>query len=170
MCEDDIVEIALDGTVLKGTKKPSVDWPHHAFIYKNFPGITGVVHTHSPYATAFAAAGLPIPCLTTGQADIFGGDIPVTDYADNTADNIGRTIVKCYRKGCPAILIGKHGVFTLAETPEKAVFAAQMTEFFAQINYSAIMLGRVHRKKLNPLPDAEIEKWYKRYHGGGYGQ
>ena len=78
----DLVTLNLAGEKISGGNKPSVDWPHHIYLYRNIPGIGGVVHTHSPYATAFAAAGIPVSCLTTGQADIFGGEIPVTPYAD----------------------------------------------------------------------------------------
>jgi len=166
----DIVGIDLDGNVVDGKLKPSVDWIHHAFIYKNIPEVNGVVHTHSIYATAFAAVGIDIPCLTTGQADIFGGEIPVTEYADNISDHIGKAILKYRKKGCPSIILGKHGVFTFDSTCEKALFAAQMTEYFAKINLLAIILGTIKNKKILPLGKNEIKKWYNRYHGGGYGQ
>lgn len=166
----DIVGIDLDGNVVEGKLKPSVDWVHHIFIYKNIPDIGGVVHTHSVYATAFAACGINIPCLTTGQADVFGGEIPVTEYVDNKSDNIGRAILKNVKPGCPAIILGKHGVFAFDSTPEKAVFAAQMTEYFAKINLFAIILGKSLGKGIKELPASEIKKWYERYHGKGYGQ
>jgi len=166
----DLVTINLDGKVVDGKRKPSVDWPHHVYVYKNIPGITGVVHTHSTFATVFAAARMPVECLTTGQADIFGGEIPVTPYADNKEDNIGQAIVKAYRPGCPAVILGQHGVFAFDESPYKAVLAARFTDYFARINLFAILLGKTLRKKILPLTDKEIEKWYRRYHGGGYGQ
>ena len=166
----DLVTLNLDGKKISGLKKPSVDWPHHIYLYRNIPGIGGVVHTHSPYATAFAAAGIPISCLTTGQADIFGGEIPVTPYTDNQADNIGKAIIKAYRPGCPAIILGQHGVFAFDESPEKAVLAAKLTEHFARINLSGLLLGKTAGRSVLPLPEEEIQKWYRRYHGGGYGQ
>jgi len=166
----DIVGIDLDGNVIEGTLKPSVDWVHHVFIYRNMPDIGGVVHTHSVYATAFAAAGICVPCFTTGQADVFGSEIPVTEYVDNKSNNIGKVILKYRRAGCPAIILGKHGVFTFDSTPEKALFAAQMTEYFSKINLLAIILATGTGKKIRPLPVSEIKKWYERYHGKGYGQ
>jgi len=166
----DLVTLNLDGKKISGVKKPSVDWPHHIYLYRNIPGIGGVVHTHSPYATAFAAAGIPVSCLTTGQADIFGGEIPVTPYADNQADNIGKAIIKAYRQGCPAIILGQHGVFAFDESPEKAVLAAKLTEYFAQINLFGLLLGKAAGRKVPHMTEKEIQKWYRRYHGGGYGQ
>ena len=166
----DLVTLNLEGEKISGTNKPSVDWPHHLYLYRSIPGINGIVHTHSPYATAFAAAGIPISCLTTGQADIFGGEIPVAPYADNQADNIGKAIIKTCRPGCPAIVLGQHGVFAFAESPEKAVLAARMTEYFAQINLFGLLLGKAAGRKVLPMAEKEVQKWYRRYHGGGYGQ
>ena len=166
----DLVTLNLDGEKISGVKKPSVDWPHHIYLYRNIPGIGGVAHTHSPYATAFAAAGIPVSCLTTGQADIFGGEIPVTPYVDNQADHIGKAIMKVHRPGCPAIILGQHGVFTFDENPEKAVLAAKLTEYFAQINFFGLILGKAAGRKVLPMAEKEIHKWYRRYHNGGYGQ
>lgn len=166
----DIVGIDFEGNVVEGKLKPSVDWVHHAFIYKHIPKTGGVVHTHSVYASVFAACEIPVLCLTTGQADVFGGEIPVTEYADNKSNNIGRTILKNIKPGCPAVILGKHGVFTFDSSPEKAVFAALMTEYFAKINLFSIILCNLIGKKLKNLPDSEIKKWYERYHGKGYGQ
>ncbi len=170
MKPSDIVGIDFDGDVVTGKLKPSVDWIHHTFIYRHIPEIGGIVHTHSIYATAFAACGIPIPCLTTGQADIFGGEIPVTGYVDNRSDNIGKEILKHRKNGCPAIILGKHGVFAFDSTPEKAVFIAQMVEYFAKINLFAIILTNYTGKPIKSLPAGEIKKWYERYHGKGYGQ
>ncbi|MCX7706217.1 MAG: class II aldolase/adducin family protein [bacterium] len=170
MKPSDIVGIDFEGNVIEGRLKPSVDWIHHIFIYRNIPETCGVVHTHSVYATVFAACGIPVPCLTTGQADVFGSEIPVSEYADNKSDNIGKAILKYRKPGCPAVILGKHGVFTFDTSPEKAVFAALMTEYFAKINLFAIILGNLKGKKLSPLSETEIKKWYERYHGKGYGQ
>lgn len=166
----DLVTINLAGEKISGKKKPSVDWPHHTYLYQNIPDIGGVVHTHSVFTTAFAAAGMPITCLTTGQADVFGGEIPVTPYVDNQGNNIGKAIIKAYRPGCPAVVLGQHGLFAFAETPEKAVLSAKLTEYFARINFLAFLLGKAAGKKITPLMEKEIKKWYRRYHGGGYGQ
>ncbi|MCM8814545.1 MAG: class II aldolase/adducin family protein [Candidatus Omnitrophica bacterium] len=166
----DIVGIDFEGNVVDGKLRPSVDWIHHVFLYRNIFEIGGVVHTHSIYATAFAACGISVPCFTTGQADVFGGEIPVTEYADNKSDNIGKMILKHIKPGCPAVIAGKHGLFAFDSTPEKAVFAAHMAEYFAKINLLAIILGNSTGKKLKSLPESEIKKWYERYHGKGYGQ
>lgn len=170
MKASDIVGIDFQGNVIEGKLKPSVDWIHHVFLYCHLPEIGGVVHTHSVYASVFAACVMPVPCLTTGQADIFGGEIPVTQYVDNKSDNIGKAILAQVRKGCPAIILGKHGVFAFDTSPEKAVFAALMTEYFAKINLFAIILGNLTGKKIESLSKSEIKKWYERYHGKGYGQ
>jgi L-ribulose-5-phosphate 4-epimerase len=166
----DIVGIDINGNTVEGKLKPSVDWIHHVFIYAHMKDVCGVVHTHSPYASVFAACKISIPCLTTGQADVFGGEIPVSDYADNRGNNIGKSILNYKREGCPSIILGSHGVFSFDITPEKAVFAALMTEYFAKINLFAIFLGKTKGIEVKPMVQAEIEKWYKRYHGGGYGQ
>ena len=167
----DMVTVNLNGEKIKGDLKPSVDLPHHLFLYKNIADIGSVVHTHSTYATIFAIAEKSIPCLSTGHADVFGGDIPVTPYTDNKGNNIGETILKFYRKKCPAIIVGRHGIFAFGPSPQEAVKIAILTEHVAQISFGGLILGKLIKgKEVLPLPDKEIEKWYSRYHGGGYGQ
>ena len=167
---EDLVVLDLEGKVIEGKLKPSVDTPHHLYLYRNMKGIRGVVHAHSPYATIFAMLERSIPVYNTTQADIFGREIPCVPYVDNKADHIGKAILKDYKKGCPAILLGRHGVFTFAETPAKAVYAAVMLEFVAMTTKGALELGSAPGRKMTPFNEKETEKWYARHHGGGYGQ
>ena len=90
--------------------RPSVDLPHHLFLYRHLPEVGGIIHTHSNYATAFAAVGRPIPLCLTAIADEFGDEIPCCPYVDNEGDHIGEAILK-HRNRAPAILLANHGVF-----------------------------------------------------------
>ncbi|HNQ34697.1 MAG TPA: class II aldolase/adducin family protein, partial [bacterium] len=110
------------------------------------------------------------PCLTTGQADVFGGEIPATPYADNRGDRIGRAILKARRPGCPAVILGGHGLFAFGPDPVAAVKAARLAEYFARLNCFALLLGRSAGRELTGLAAAEVRKWNRRYQGGGYGQ
>jgi len=159
----DLVETDLDGRKLRGKWKPSVDLPHHLYLYRHCPEIGGVIHTHSNYATAFALLGRSIPVYLTAIADEFGAEIPCAPYVDNQGDHIGETILKHMGKA-PAILLGNHGVFAWGPTPRAALKAAVMLEDVAKTCYLALALG-----KPKPLAPAEIRKWYERYHTT-YGQ
>ncbi|MGZ4151237.1 MAG: L-ribulose-5-phosphate 4-epimerase [Actinomycetota bacterium] len=143
--------------------RPSVDTSHHLALYRGDASIGGVVHTHSNYATAWAAAARPIPCALTAMADEFGGDIPCAPYADNEGDHIGEAIL-AVRTRAPAVLLAGHGVFAFDATPHKAVKAAAMVEDAAKTLAIALRLGDPR-----PLPPGEIEKWWTRYHAT-YGQ
>jgi len=160
---EDLVVVDLDGKVVEGNLRPSVDTPHHLFLYKQYAELGGVIHTHSPYATSFAALGLSIPCALTAIADEFGCEIPCAPYVDNQGDNIGESIVK-HRNRAPAILLAKHGVFTFDATPRGALKAAVMVEDVAKTIHLTMLKGQVE-----PLPPDEIKKWYDRYHTT-YGQ
>lgn len=151
------------GEPLDSQLRPSVDLAQHLFLYRHMPEIGGVVHTHSNYATAFAACGRAIPCALTAVADEFGGEIPCAPYVDNQGDHIGEAILAHRGRG-PAILLGNHGVFSWGETPEAALKAAIMVEDVAKTLWLAMQLGQV-----SPLPPEEIAKWWDRYHGQ-YGQ
>jgi L-ribulose-5-phosphate 4-epimerase len=159
----DLVETDLDGRKLRGKWKPSVDLPHHLYLYRHCPEIGGVIHTHSNYATAFALLGRSIPVYLTAIADEFGAEIPCAPYVDNQGDHIGEAILKHMGKA-PAILLGNHGVFAWGPTPRAALKAAVMLEDVAKTCYLALALG-----KPKPLAPAEIRKWYERYHTT-YGQ
>jgi len=160
---EDLAIVDLDGNVVEGELRPSVDTPQHLFLYRHLEELGGVIHTHSPYATSFAALGLSIPCALTAIADQFGCEIPCAPYVDNQADHIGEAILK-YRNKAPAILLGSHGVFAFDATPRDALKAAVMVEDVAKTVHLAMLKGQVH-----PLPPQEIEKWYDRYHTT-YGQ
>ncbi|MGH9451853.1 MAG: L-ribulose-5-phosphate 4-epimerase [Terriglobia bacterium] len=159
----DLVATDLDGRQIKGQWKPSVDLPHHLYLYRHCPQIGGVIHTHSNYATCFALLGRPIPVYLTAIADEFGAEIPCAPYVDNAGDHIGEAILK-YMGKAPAILLGNHGAFCWGATPRAALKAAVMLEDVAKTCYLALTLG-----KPKALPAREIEKWYRRYHTT-YGQ
>lgn len=153
----DMVVIDLDGNFIEGTRKPSVDSPTHLYIYKMRSDVNGVVHTHSQYATAFAAVGQSIPCYLTAMADEFGGGIPCAPYARIGGEEIGEFAVK-YIGSSPAILMKNHGVFTIGATGEEAVKAAIMTEDVARTVHHALTIG-----KPDQIPADEVARAHKRY-------
>ncbi len=161
---ENLVAVNLsDGSEIDSDLRPSVDLPHHLFLYRNDPSIGGVIHTHSNHATAFATVGQSIPCALTAIADEFGGEIPCTPYVDNEDEHIGEAILE-YRKRAPAILLGNHGVFAWGANVRSALKAAVMVEDVAKTLLLARQLGDPQ-----PIPPEEAEKWYDRYHNR-YGQ
>lgn len=152
-----------NGEVLTQGIRPSVDLPHHLFLYRNMPDVRGVIHTHSNYATAFAAVGKSVPLVLTAIADEFGAEIPCMPYTDNEGEHIGETILK-YKNRAPSILLGNHGVFAWGKSPKSALKAAVMTEDVAKTVWLAMQIG-VPKE----IPAEEAEKWYDRYHNR-YGQ
>ena len=153
----------LEGRKISGKWQPSVDLPHHLYLYRHRPEIGGVVHTHSNYATSFALLGRPIPVYLTALADEFGAEIPCMPYTDNQGDHIGEGILKHMGKA-PAVLLAQHGVFAFGPTPRAALKTAVMLEDVAKTCHLALLLG-----KPRPLPAKEVRKWYDRYHTT-YGQ
>ena len=137
---DTMVVLDLDGNVVEGSYKPSSDTYSHLYIYRTRPDVNGVVHTHSRYATAFAAVGRPIPVYLTAQADEFGGEIPCAGFSRIGDDSIGRLVVEGIGSS-PAILLKNHGVFTIGPTAKAAVKAAVMTEDVAATVFMALQLG-----------------------------
>lgn len=132
----------LDGNVVDGHGSPSSDTAAHAYVYREMPQVGGVVHTHSTYATAWAARGEPIPCVITGMADEFGGEIPVGPFAIIGDDSIGRGIVATLDgHRSRAVLMQNHGVFTIGRDPTDAVKAAVMCEDVARTVHIARQLG-----------------------------
>ena len=161
---ENLVAVELEtGRVIDSTLRPSVDLPHHIFLYKHLPELGGVIHTHSNYATAFAAVHLPVPLVLTAIADEFGCEIPCAPYVDNEGEHIGEAILK-YRNRAPAILMGNHGVFAWGSSAKSALKAAVMTEDVAKTVHLAKQIGSPI-----PIPPEEAEKWYDRYHNR-YGQ
>ena len=159
----DMVVTDLAGRKVKGRWKPSVDLPHHLYLYQHCPEIGGVIHTHSNYATAFALLGRSLPVYLTAIADEFGAEVPCAPYVDNQGDHIGETILQ-YMGKAPAILLGQHGAFAWGPTPREALKAAVMLEDVAKTCFLALLLGEP-----KPLPPEEIKKWWDRYHTT-YGQ
>ncbi|MCM8820797.1 MAG: class II aldolase/adducin family protein, partial [Candidatus Omnitrophica bacterium] len=172
LTENMIVEVDFNGNATSRSGfKPSVDTPHHIFLYKNLKYIGGICHTHSKFITVFSILGMPVPVLTTAHADVFGKEIPVSRYMDNTEDRIGAELMRIYKKtGCSAIILGRHGLFTLGESSSKSAFYALMAEYCAEVSYYALIAGCLTGKKVVPLDKKEIEKWYSRYHSSRYGQ
>lgn len=161
---ENLVEVDVaSGEIIGASLRPSVDLPHHLFLYRNLPGVRGIVHTHSNHATAFAACLEPIPLCLTAIADEFGGPIPCAPYVSNEGDEIGRAILM-HKTDSPAILLGNHGVFTWGDSVEAALKAAVMVEDVAKTLILARQLG-VPRQ----LTSSEAAVWHERY-ATRYGQ
>jgi len=159
----------LDGDVIPGSPgselSPSSDTAAHAYVYRNLPHVGGVVHTHSTYATAWAARGEEIPCVITAMADEFGGPIPVGPFAIIGDDSIGRGIVETLRgHRSRAVLMQNHGPFTIGTSARDAVKAAVMVEDVARTVHLARQAG-----PLLPIPQQAIDRLFTRYQNV-YGQ
>jgi L-ribulose-5-phosphate 4-epimerase len=139
---ENMVVVDADGAVVEGDFKPSSDTASHCYLYRQRPDVNGVVHTHSRYATAFAALGRPIPCVLTGMADEFGDDIPCGGFALIGGEGIGQIVVEMLKTTkSPAVLLQSHGVFTIGKNAEAAVKAAVMAEDSAATIWTALQLG-----------------------------
>ena len=147
----------LHGRVVEGEHAPSSDTAAAAHVYREMPHVGGVVHTHSTYATAWAARGEAIPCVLTMMADEFGGDVPVGPFAVIGDDSIGRGIVQTLRDSrSPAVLMRQHGPFTIGKDARSAVKAAVMLEDVARTVHIARQLGdpeRIRRDDVTALFD-----------------
>lgn len=161
----DLVICDLNGEVIEGALAPSSDTKTHAYIYREMPDVNGIVHTHSNYASAWAAANKPIPCALTAMGDEFGGDIPLGPFALIGGEEIGKGVVSTLKSSnSPAVLMANHGVFTIGKSAQAAVKAAVMCEDVAKTMYIAAQLGEIHR-----LQESDIAKLYDRYQNV-YGQ
>jgi L-ribulose-5-phosphate 4-epimerase len=174
----DMVVTDLDGSIVEGTLRPSSDLPTHLSLYRNFPGIGGVAHTHSEFATAWAQAGRPLPCLGTTHADYFHGPVPVTDfltpgeieagYEEQTGAVICRTFAELDPEEIPAVLVRGHGPFCWGKDPAGAAHNAVILEGVARMAYYTVTLAH----DVEQLPSALHEKHFLRKHGATayYGQ
>lgn len=154
---EQMVILDLEGNVVEGFLKPSVDAPTHLYVYRHRPDVMGIVHTHSTFATAFAAVGKPIPVYLTAIADEFGGPIPVGGYAPIGGEEIGQEIVRSIGSSC-AILMKNHGVFTIGPDVMAAVKAAVMVEDVARTVFYALQLGQPEE-----IPPDEVARGHRRY-------
>ncbi len=154
---EDHAVVNLDGDVVEGDLKPSSDTDSHLYIYRQRSDVNGVVHTHSTYATAFAALGEPIPVYLTAIADEFGGPIPCAGFALIGGESIGQQVVE-HIGDSPAVLLKNHGVFTVGPDARTALKAAVMVEDVARTVYVALQMGQ---------PDAispeDVERLHHRY-------
>lgn len=157
------VVVDENGTVIEGALKPSSDTLSHCYIYRHRPDVFGITHTHSNYATAWAAVGKPIPCVLTAMGDEFGGDIPCAGFALIGSEAIGRQVVE-HIGHSPAVLLQRHGVFTVGKSGKDALKAAVMVEDVAKTVWLAMQLGTPE-----PIAKEDVAKLYDRYQNV-YGQ
>lgn len=175
---DDLVLCKLDGTWIEGKMRPSSDLPTHLVLYRAFPHIGGVVHTHSTFATSWAQAGREIPCLGTTHADYFHGSVPVTDameaadiethYERNTGEMIARRFSALDPTRFPAVLVAGHAPFCWGPTPAEAAHTAVILEELARMAYYTVTLNTAAQ----PISPSLHDKHFLRKHGPGsyYGQ
>ena len=154
---EDMVVVDLDGNTIEGRFRPSVDTSTHLYVYRHRPDVLGMVHTHSTFATAFAAVGRAIPVFLTAIADEFGGPIPVGAYAQIGGEEIGEEIVRSIGDSL-AILMKNHGVFTVGSSVAAAVKAAVMVEDVARTVYYALQLGQPEA-----IAADEVARAHRRY-------
>jgi L-ribulose-5-phosphate 4-epimerase len=159
---ENMVIVDLDGKRVDGDLKPSSDTASHLYIYRHRPDVNGVVHTHSPYATAFAALGKPIPVYLTAMGDEFGGPIPCGGFALIGSEEIGRVVVESIGDS-PAVLLKNHGVFTVGASAEAAVKAAVMVEDVAHTVWIALQMGRPD--EITPENVAKLRHRYTHEYG-----
>ena len=174
---ESLVVVDLDGRIVEGHLKPSSDTPTHLELYKAFPSIGAVVHTHSTWATVWAQAGLGIPPLGTTHADYFYGEIPCTramrrDEVEQEYEKItGLVIIECFKgidpQNIPAVLVRNHGPFVWGDTPARAVENALVLEEVARMAFHSRMLS-----KAGGIPDYLLDRHFLRKHGKNkyYGQ
>ena len=152
-----MVVLDMDGKMVEGDYKPSSDVYSHIYIYKHRPDVNGIVHTHSRYATAFAAVGKSIPCVLTAMGDEFGGPIPCGGFALIGDEEIGKVVIDSIGKS-PAVLLKNHGVFSVGKNAEAAVKAAVMTEDVAATVWLAMQIGTP-----DVIPQEDVDKLHYRY-------
>ena len=180
MTPADLVVTDLDGKIVEGSLRPSSDLDTHALLYREFPEIGGIVHTHSEFATCWAQACRPIPCLGTTHADYFHGSVPVTEplSAEEVAEayvrNTGAVIVRRFRRenldpvAVPGVLVAGHAPFAWGKSPAEAVEHADVLEYIARLAWRSVLLGAPE----SGIPVYVSEYHYQRKHGprATYGQ
>ena len=154
---ESMVIVDIEGTVVEADHGPSTDTASHLYVYRHRPDVMGIVHTHSNYATAFAAVNKPIPVCLTAIADEFGGPIPCGAYASIGGDEIGEEILRSIGDS-RAIIMRQHGVFTIGKTVQKALKAAVMVEDVARTVWLAMQIGQIE-----DLPPEEVAANFDRY-------
>jgi L-ribulose-5-phosphate 4-epimerase len=159
---EDMVVLDLDGKVIEGNLSPSSDTASHLYIYRNRPETGGVVHTHSPYATAFAAVNQPIPVVLTAIADEFGGPIPCGGFALIGGEEIGQVVVDSLGMS-PAVLLKNHGVFSVGKDAAAAVKAAVMVEENAKTVWLALQIGSP--EEIDPEDVKKLNDRYQHVYG-----
>lgn len=176
----DLVVVNLKGEVVEGKMNPSSDTPTHTVLYNAFPKIGGIVHTHSPWAVAFAAAKMDIPALNTTHADTFYGDVPAAkaltkqEITEDYEGNTGKAIVETFKQrkldyqAIPAALVSQHGPFSWGANAKEAVYNAKVLEVVAEEDYHTLQLTRND----SHVPQYLLDKHYYRKHGQDayYGQ
>jgi L-ribulose-5-phosphate 4-epimerase len=175
---EQIVLVDLNNKVVSGNLRPSSDTKTHIELYKAFPEIGGVVHTHSPHATAWAQAKKAIPCLGTTHADHCPGDIPCTavmsdqairgDYETETGLQIIETFKNLPYQFTPMVLVASHGPFTWGKTPQEAVENAVILEYLAEMALNTLKIN----PEIKPVKKSLVNKHFERKHGktAYYGQ
>src|SRR5579863_1892929 len=180
MTAADMVVTDLNGKIVEGSLRPSSDLDTHTLLYREFPQIGGIVHTHSEFATSWAQAGRPIPCLGTTHADYFHGPVPVTEpltaeeVAAGYVRNTGAVIVRRFHLealdpiAVPGVLVAGHAPFAWGKTPAEAVEHADVLEYIARLAFRATLLNSA----VEPIPTHVSEHHYLRKHGprATYGQ
>jgi L-ribulose-5-phosphate 4-epimerase len=160
---EDYVVVDLDGNIIEGNKKPSIDTATHLYLYRNIEWAKSIIHTHSTFATVWAVAEKPIPVLCTAHADVFGEEIPLSEYAPVGSEVIAKAVLKVLGKS-GVVLLRKHGVMVVGNSLDDAIKKAIFLEEVAKIAYFAqTMTVPV------PLAKDEVERLYLQYHTK-YGQ
>ena len=160
---DDFVVVDLEGNVVEGDKKPSVDTATHLYIYRKMPEYGSIIHTHSPYASAFALLGEPIPVYSTAHADVFGVEVPITEYAPVGSEAMGKAAVAA-ANGAGAVLLNHHGVLVFGKDMDESLRKAIFLEEVAMTAYLSRTLG-----KPEPMDPKEAARLYE-FHHSHYGQ
>lgn len=159
---DTMVVVDLDGKVIEGSAKPSVDTGIHLYVYRHREDVFGVAHTHSPYATSFAARGERIPAVLTPITHMIGRDVPCSRYATPGEVDTGEAIIEAAEGGM-AVLVKAHGVFTMGKSATEAASIAMYLEEAAKTTHLAMLRGPVEE-----MPQEEIDRcytWFRQNYG-----